>query len=204
MVKFGQGPIHRLALAAGDGDTVCVRRRISFAAVVVSALLVAGVVPAHAAAPAFDGAATPASVTSTAPAWPTSGWRARMLEKINWIRAQAGVAPVRLCATLNHSASDYAALMARTNTFGHVASDGSGPAERIHAAGYRFQVAGENLGAGQRTVVEVMRALRESPSHYATMTDPRLQHVGFGYAPGGSSTYQAYWVQHFGVGGRCT
>lgn len=133
----------------------------------------------------------------------SADWRTRMLDKVNAVRAAAGVGPVRLCGTLQESAQAYAEEMARTATFGHQGPDGRMPIERMAAAGYRGTMAGENIGAGQATVVQVMRQWRASPGHYTTMTDPRLHHVGFGYATSGRSAYPTYWVQNYGAGGSC-
>lgn len=130
-------------------------------------------------------------------------WRQRMLQKVNSIRAEAGAPPVRLCGALNRSAKGYAGQMASTATFGHDGPDGRGPQQRMADAGYRGAVYGENIAAGQATVVRVVRQWRASPSHLATMTDPRFRHVGFGYAATSRLEYPTYWVQHYGVGGRC-
>lgn len=137
------------------------------------------------------------------PAQAVSGdWRHRMLDKVNYVRALAGVPPVRLCQALQMTAQAYARQMAATQVFSHQGTDGSQPSDRMARAGYRGSVTAENIGAGQETVVQVMRAWRASPSHYAAMTDPRLRHVGFGYAPA-TGTYDSFWVQDYGVGGDC-
>lgn len=133
----------------------------------------------------------------------TSDWRVRMLSYVNALRADAGAPPVRLCENLRTSAQRYARTMARSGTVDHIGPDGSTSGERMAAAGYRADIAGETLAGGQDTVVQVMRAWRASPTHYAAMTDPRLRHVGFGHASSDSTRYDEYWVQHFGAGGSC-
>ena len=133
----------------------------------------------------------------------TDDWGERMLAKVNAIRADAGVPPVRACATLDRSAGRYARAMARTGVVVHVQPDGTDPRDRMERAGYDAQLAGENLAGGQRTVVQVVRAWRASPTHYAVLVDPRLEHVGFGHAHDPDSRYRTYWVQHFGAGGSC-
>lgn len=168
----------------GVGETAAMR----FAATALAALLALG-----AAAP--GAAASEPSVTPD--------WRARMLAYVNLLRADAGVPPVRMCATLQTSAQRYARTMAATGLVAHVGPDGSTTGERIAAAGYRASVAAETLAGGQDTVVQVMRAWRSSPTHYAAMVEPRLRHVGFGHAESDGTGYGEYWVQHFGAGGRC-
>lgn len=142
-------------------------------------------------------------LASTAPAAAISdGWRTHMLAKVNEARALTGAAPVRRCAALTRSAQAYADTIASTGSVAHTGPDGSVLSQRMAAAGYRATSYGENLAAGQPTVLEAIRGWRGSPSHYATMTLPRFRHVGFGYAtsPDGARTY---WVQHYGDGGRC-
>jgi uncharacterized protein YkwD len=130
-------------------------------------------------------------------------WRDRMLEKVNSVRAMAGVAPVSWCKALDTSAQRYAGVLARKGAVQHEGLDGTTLLTRITAAGYRVRVAGENLAGGQQTVVEVMRAWRASPGHLANLIDPRVTNVGFGYAESPSTLYRTYWVQHFGSGGSC-
>jgi uncharacterized protein YkwD len=134
----------------------------------------------------------------------TDDWPSRMLAKVNAIRAEVGVPPVRECAVLDRSAARYARSMASTGVVTHAPADGTDPRARMQRAGYSADLAGENLAGGQETVVRVMRAWRASPRHYALLTDPRLKHVGFGYARNPDSRYEDYWVQHFGAGGTCT
>ena len=133
----------------------------------------------------------------------TPDWRARMLSYVNALRTDAGVPPVRMCSNLRTSAQRYARSMALTGAVAHQGPDGSTSSERIAAAGYRADVSGETLAGGQDTVVQVMRAWRGSPTHYAAITDPRLRHVGFGHATSDNTRYGEYWVQHFGAGGSC-
>ena len=132
-----------------------------------------------------------------------SGWQARMLEKINAVRASAGVEPVRPCTALDASAVRYAGVMAAAGRVGHDVDSGRTLTERMTAAGYRAVVAGENVAGGQETVVRVMRAWRASPGHLATMTDPRFTHVGLAHAATPGVAYEDYWVQEYGTGGRC-
>jgi uncharacterized protein YkwD len=163
------------------------RRRWAIAVLVVVALaLVIGI-----AAPA-----RPASAVS-------GDWRTRMLAQVNAIRAANGVGPVLICTSLNRSARAYATEMDSSRSFGHTGADGSTLWDRVVKRGYRGRLAGENLGAGQRTVAQVMEQWRRSPAHFAVMTDPRFRNVGFGFVSDPSGRYPTYWVQHYGSGGHC-
>jgi uncharacterized protein YkwD len=145
-----------------------------------------------------------AAVASTvAPASAVTGdWRSRMLSRVNAVRALAGVPAVTPCPALTASAQRYAALLARTDTFGHIGPDGRGPGERITSAGYRWTLAGENLAGGQQAVHEAMQGWRASASHLATMTNRAYTHVGFGHVSDPGSAYGRYWVQDYAAG-RC-
>jgi uncharacterized protein YkwD len=134
---------------------------------------------------------------------PRTGWQERMLVRLNAVRAEAGSPPVRLCPSLTRSAQSYAQEMSRGNRFSHTGADGSTTMQRIVASGYRPTLVGENLAAGQPTVAAAMGAWRRSSTHYATMTDPRFRHVGFGYAPGRTLRHPTFWVQHLGSGYAC-
>ena len=147
------------------------------------------------------------TVTATSPAAASSplpaGWRREMLDRVNGVRAAVGVAPVHACAALRRSAQEYAMVMASTNSYGHVGPDGTQPWDRMTRQGYRWRSASENIAAGQRAVQQVVDAWITSPRHYATLVNPRLRHVGFGFAFNAGSTYRAYWVQDFGLGSGC-
>lgn len=131
-------------------------------------------------------------------------WRERMLARINDARAIAGSRPLRMCPALTRSAQWYASQMMRDNRVSHTGADGSSAEQRIIGSGYRGVLLGENLAAGQPTVAKAVDAWLRSSSHFATMTDPRLRHVGLGFESGRGARYPTYWVQHFGAGGRCT
>ena len=133
----------------------------------------------------------------------TPGWRIRMLVRVNAARLEAQAPALRLCPTLNRVAQARARAMAATNTFGHVDGDGRSPGDRMTDGGYAWTGAGENIGAGQPRVYEVMGSWLVSPGHLATMTDDRFTHVGFGYARDRDGPYPTIWVQVYGTGGRC-
>jgi len=147
-------------------------------------------------------AAAAESTTSTTASLP-DGWRRPMMARLNQVRVAAGLTPVRGCAALRRTAVDYAQQMAAQDSFGHIAPDGTGPGERMRSHGYLYRFGAENIAAGQRTVTQVMDAWIASPEHYANILDPRVTHVGLGFAASGSSRYGTYWVQEFGYGGVC-
>jgi uncharacterized protein YkwD len=172
--------------------------RTALGTLVVASVLLGWTGPVEAVVDRAGERSVPASVPSL-----RSDWQERMLTRVNALRAEAGARPLRMCPALTRSADAYAREMSRDNTFSHTGTDGSTAQQRVAVAGYRPSSVGENLAAGQPTVAAAIRGWRESPSHYATMTDPRFRHVGFGFAPGRGVPYATFWVQHFGAGGSC-
>ncbi len=160
--------------------------------VVLSPLLVGA-----ASATAGEGSAT-GRVVALAP-----DWQAHMLARVNTLRAEVGVRPVRLCAPLSVIAQRHAEEMAGTTVFSHAGPAGDQVADRIASVGYRMLTAGENIAAGQATPREAMRAWRESTTHLAVLTNPAFRHVGFGAAVTAVGDFPVYWVQDFASGGSC-
>jgi uncharacterized protein YkwD len=130
-------------------------------------------------------------------------WQERMLVRVNAVRAQAGVPPVRMCARLNTSALMHVQDMAGSGVFSHEGRAGDQFWDRMASAGYRMRTSGENIAAGQRAPWEVMKAWRASAAHYAILTNPAFRHVGFAMAVATTGNYRNYWVQDFAAGGRC-
>ncbi len=137
--------------------------------------------------------------TGTLPA----GWRQDMLRRVNGVRAAQGLHPLRMCASLRRSAQGYAALMAATNTFGHLGPDGTWPWDRARKQGFSLRAVAENLALGQGSIEQVMREWVASPDHYGNLLDPRMERVGFGFAADPASASRTYWVQDFGRGTGC-
>lgn len=126
-----------------------------------------------------------------------------MLERVNAMRAAAGVRPLKPCPSLRRAAQGYATVMSTRDHYGHVGPDGSQPADRIRREGYIWRALAENIAAGQGTVDAVMTAWAASAGHYANLLNPLYRHVGFGYGASDSGDYGSYWVQDFGRGRGC-
>jgi uncharacterized protein YkwD len=177
--------------------------RVGMQAVAVAAgmMLLAGLVPAGASADVGERALSTRTAQSAVAVTP--GWRKTMMARINAVRAEAGVAPLRPCPALRRSAQEYATLMSTRDHYGHVGPDGSQPQERMQVQGYVWSAIAENIAAGQRSIDEVMAAWEGSPGHYANLVNPAYRHVGLGHWTSGGSRYGHYWVQDFGRGSGC-
>ncbi|MGZ2361087.1 sigma-70 family RNA polymerase sigma factor [Streptomyces sp. 372A] len=152
--------------------------------------------PATSRPPAAE---TPAA-TRPAPARPTPSPPSdaeEVLALVNTERAKEGCSPVTGNDELTTAAQRHSEDMAARDYFSHTSQDGSGPGERITAAGYRWSTYGENIAKGQRTPADVMNSWMNSPGHRANILNCSFKELGVGIqdSPGG-----IVWTQDFGAG----
>jgi hypothetical protein len=87
------------------------------------------------------------------------------------------------------------------NGIDHNSSSGQNPWDRIHATGYQYSAAAENIAAGYTTSESVIDAFfNETPpndGHRRNLINCSLQDVGYGYAYQAGSPYGSYWTQDF-------
>ena len=107
--------------------------------------------------------------------------RARLLARVNALRAAAGVAAVEADPRLDAVAQAYADRMAKQRFFAHVSPDGDALPDRLEQAGYVYQASGENLGMAAGPLA-AHAAIEESPGHRKNLLDPAFEQVGFGLA----------------------
>lgn len=98
--------------------------------------------------------------------------------------------PALRCAARKHSAD-----MAEREFFAHDNPSGEEPWDRIEAAGYAFQAAGENIAAGQIDAAMVMQGWMDSDGHCANIMNPDFTEIGVGFFPGGQ--FGTLWTQDF-------
>ena len=108
-------------------------------------------------------------------------------------RARKGCPPLRLHPRLAAAAQRHASDMARRHYFAHDTLRGPRWYERIRTGGFRRPYVGENIGYGQTSPGEVVRAWLASPSHRRNILDCRFAFAGVGFAAAGP-----FWVQDFG------
>ena len=132
----------------------------------------------------------------------------RVLDLVNQARAAPrscgnrefkAAAPLRWNDVLARAAQLHAADMARNNYFSHGGRDGSGPAQRIERAGYRYRSIGENIAAGQMKPEEVVAGWLKSPGHCANLMNPVFTEMGVAFAVEKNSRMGVYWAQTFGT-----
>jgi uncharacterized protein YkwD len=131
---------------------------------------------------------------------------AELLQRINRARAQprrcggksfAPAPPLQSSPLLNHAAEVHAQDMISHNYFAHEGYDGSTPAQRVTATGYRYLLEGENIASGPESAAEAAAGWLASPAHCENIMDPRFSESGVGYAANASGTPRIYWVQEF-------
>jgi len=81
--------------------------------------------------------------------------------------------------------------------FAHYSLDGSDPGVRATAAGYNWQMIGENIAAGQKTPQIVVTAWMNSEDHRENILRPEFTELGVGVRLG--SKGYLYWAQEFGL-----
>ncbi|WP_328899060.1 sigma-70 family RNA polymerase sigma factor [Streptomyces sp. NBC_00441] len=120
----------------------------------------------------------------------------QVLALVNTERAKEGCSPVTGDDELTTAAQRHSEDMAAHDYFSHTSQDGSGPGERITAAGYRWSTYGENIAKGQRTPADVMNSWMNSPGHRANILNCSFKELGVGIqdSPGG-----IVWTQDFGA-----
>lgn len=131
---------------------------------------------------------------------PTEKEQQTMVAKVNEIRTKgcycgkkyfAPVKPIQWDNTLYKSAFKQAEEMEKHHFFNHFSKEGYNIGDRLDMVGYHWEVAGENLGEGQKTFEEVLGEWLASYSHCTMLMHPKVEEMAV-------AKYGNYWVQHFG------
>lgn len=117
-----------------------------------------------------------------------------VLERVNRVRLEHGLAPLAAEARLAAAALDHTVDQARRGDIGHVGSDGSGPGERAAGAGYRWRYVAENVGGGMAGPDAVVTGWMNSPPHRSTILSPEAVHGGVGYVHRHDGRLNHYWT----------
>lgn len=107
--------------------------------------------------------------------------RPALLARINALRLESGLSPLRPDAALEAVAQAYAERLAREGFFSHVSPDGLTPHARLLAAGYPSSADGENLGLSTGPLAAHF-GLEHSPGHRENLLKPGYRQLGIGLA----------------------
>jgi uncharacterized protein YkwD len=121
-------------------------------------------------------------------------------------RVRRGLGAVRPAPALRRAGDIQVADMLRHTYFAHERDGGPKLEERLRIAGYDFELAGENLGAGTgqyATPSEVVEQWIASPPHFENIVDPTFTEIGLGISTGfpmnGGSPNGATYALEFAV-----
>jgi hypothetical protein len=112
---------------------------------------------------------------------------------LNAYRVQSGVGTLTVDPALVRIATDYAGKLAEAGKFTHELEPWGGLEKRLHAAGYPYVTAGENLGWGYRTIEQTIAGWKKSPPHDRGMKDPQMTVMGIGSVAGKRRRGDVYW-----------
>lgn len=94
------------------------------------------------------------------------------------------------------AAQNHADFMAKRNVMKHYGMGDGDPSSRMRDVGYSASAGGENIGAGQRDVPEIMKDWMNSSGHRAAILGSYKEYGG-AVAKAGNGTL--YWCSVFGV-----
>lgn len=120
------------------------------------------------------------------------------LTAINNFRAQNGLAPLQVSATLQAASQWMSEDMATNLYFSHTDSLGRYADVRIAAFGYTYYPWGENIAAGYSDAQSTLNQWANSSGHRANMLNASFKAIGIGRAYNPSSPYRWYWTTDFG------
>lgn len=107
--------------------------------------------------------------------------RRAVLARVNGLRKTMGLELVRADPALDAIAQAWAGRLATEGFFAHVDPAGGDLKGRLKAAGYRFQAAGENLGASTGPLAAHF-GIEHSPGHRLNLLEPDHRALGVGIA----------------------
>jgi uncharacterized protein YkwD len=153
--------------------------------------------------PIATGTNTPRPQATATPSLSKSEFIVAAIDRTNSYRTQNGCAALRESTLLDQSALNHSMDMAKRNYFEHDSPDGETPWDRMHAVGYQFTTAAENIAAGYKTAESVIDAFfNETPpndGHRKNILNCSLKEVGIGYYYQAGTKYGTYWTQDFGT-----
>jgi uncharacterized protein YkwD len=123
--------------------------------------------------------------------------RARSAPRRCGARLFPSAPPLRVDRRLTRAAAAHANDMLARDYFEHAGVDGSTPASRVAATGYRYRIVGENIAFGPENVTQAVQGWLQSPSHCENIMDPRFSETGVAFAASVRGAARIYWVEEF-------
>ena len=122
--------------------------------------------------------------------------RLRHVDAINALRAERGLPPLKMSATLIAAAETHARDMANQQRAWDFGSDGSSPQKRADRAGFNGEVRGENVAETFKGDLFVLKTWLAGGPSRQIMLDPKATDIGLGWYQ--ESNGKLWWVQVIG------
>jgi uncharacterized protein YkwD len=84
--------------------------------------------------------------------------------------------------------------MAGHDRLSHAGPAGADLRMRLKAAGYNYMLAAENVGAGQKSLAELIAQWKKDPSQSRTMLLPDAKEMGIAYQFRPDTNARTYWT----------
>ena len=123
-----------------------------------------------------------------------SSFEAEVIRLVNEERAAYGLPALTTTDALTAAAARRAEEIAAD--YGHDRPDGSSCFTVLPEFGIRYETAGENIAAGQKTPAQVVRAWMHSEGHRNNILNPDFTQIGVGYTHTNRG-YRHFWAQTF-------
>lgn len=122
-----------------------------------------------------------------------------IVNAVNTVRAQNGLAPLTLDPRLVRAAHIQANAMASLGIMDHNLTGATYPTlvDRANHVGYRFAMLGENIAFNYKGTDAVMTAWLNSPGHRANILNASFKQIGVGIAY--DNLGEPYYAQVFGL-----
>jgi len=115
-------------------------------------------------------------------------------ERVSAFRARHGLGPVRLEPRLMQAAAGQALTMASRDRMSHNVSWGGSLPRRLSAAGYRWGLAAENIGAGYASLEAALAGWEASPGHRKNLLMEGVTEIGIAAAHAPATGHGTFWA----------
>ncbi len=125
------------------------------------------------------------------------------LALINQLRAEKGLSVLKLDTRLSQASKRHSDFMNRFDVLTHAEPfPNFHSSTRIRRSGGDFNFTGENIACGNSDARATFLQWKNSPSHYAAMTDPDFEYIGIARsgddAQASENNCPWYWTTNFG------
>lgn len=119
------------------------------------------------------------------------------LAAVNAFRIKNARGALVLDVRLTKAAAMQSETQAKRSLIGHDGPDGSLAKDRAARAGYRAEIASENVASGQKSFGDAMRSWEESAGHRENLLRPQVTAIGVAMAK--NSSGRPYWTLVLGA-----